>query len=160
MRILRVLKGIATSAAIWGAAWIPLTVALSGVAALFGMPQPPRELWGLLLLRQGIAGALNGAVFGATLAVLGRRRAFESLHYGLFAVSGAIGGAVFPLLMTGLVATTTSAAIPFQAIVFSTAMSAFLGTVCAVESLRLARQAPALPSVDGGEERRLVSHSA
>ena len=160
MRILRVLKGIATSAAIWSAAWVPLTVGLAGVSALFGMPLPPREIWGLLLLRQAIGGALNGAVFGSALAVLGRRRTFESLHYGLFALCGAIGGAGFPLLISGVLSTTVSGTIPVQALIFSTITSGFLGTVCAVESLRLARRAPALPAGDGDEQRRLVNHTA
>ena len=124
------------------------------------MTLPPREFWGLLLVRQAIAGALNGAVFGAALAILGRRRTFESLRYGLFALCGAIGGAVFPLLMTGVLITTVSATIPLQAVIFSTAISGFLGTVCAVESLRLARRAPTLSAGVGDEPKQLASHTA
>ena len=160
MRILRVLKGIATTAAIWAVAWVPLTIGLASLSALFGMPQPPREIWGILLLRQAIGGALNGAVFGAALAVLGRRRTFESLHYGLFAACGAIGGAVFPVLLTGVMVTTVSVALPVGAMVFGIALSSFLGTVCAVESLRLARRAPALSIGASDEPKQLMSNTA
>jgi hypothetical protein len=159
VRLLRVLKGIATSAALWAVAWVPLTVGLAGVTALFGAPLPPREIWGVLLLRQAIVGALNGAVFGAALAILGRRRTFESLRYGLFAACGAIGGAVFPVVVTGVMLAVYDS-LPLSAMVFSTGMSSFLGAVCGVESLRLARRATALPGATTDENRQLASTSA
>ena len=160
MRLLRVLKGIAKSAAVWTLGWVSLTLLISGVATVFGAHLPPSEFWGMILARQAIGGAINGAFFASALAFLGRRRTLDSLSFPLVAACGAIGGVAFPLLQMGVLLKTYPGTIPWGAMLVGAAFSTAVGATFAAQQLHVARQAqPLLPeAVD--DENLLPSRTA
>ena len=146
MRLLRVLKGIAKSAAVWSFGWVSLTLLTSSVAAVFGAKLPSSEFWGMILARQAIGGAINGAFFASALAILGRRRTLDSLSFPLVAACGAIGGVAFPLLMMGVLLQTFPGSIPWGPMLVGAAVSTVVGATFAAQQLHVARSAqPLLP---------------
>ena len=148
MKIARLLRGIAGTALTWALAWAPLTVALTAIFALVGGVPPPRDIWGVLLLRQAIVGAINGAVFASTLALFGRRQTLSTLRSGRVALYGAIGGSGFPVLTTLVVVRMAHVALPATALVALIVTNAVLGASLAVGSLSLAQRAPELSRAD------------
>lgn len=147
MRILRVLRGIVTTALTWGVVWAPFGLVSYGMAAAFGIDWPIGILAGLVV-GKAVTGAISGGVFGALLAVAGRRRTFDSLSLPWIAGLGAIGGALFPVATRVIMLTMTDIAIPVSVLLVGLATSALLGAGCAAATLAIARRAPALPSSD------------
>lgn len=146
MRIVPILRGIVTTALTWAVVWIPFSLIPFGLGALFGADLSLRLL-GALVAGQAVTGAINGAVFAGLLAVVGRRRTFESLSLPWFAAWGAVGGALFPVAVRAALFATTDLPIPASALVSGLVTSALVGASCATLTLSIARRAsqPVLP---------------
>jgi hypothetical protein len=142
----------------WSAAWIPVSLIRFGVATLFGASLPPGVLI-LLLINGTFVGAINGGVFAVVLAIAGRRKTFEALSLPWVAACGAVGAALFPLALRGILLATFDFRIPAAALVWDLATNAVLGAGCATLTLSIARRAPALPH-DDGEARAAIEAGA
>jgi hypothetical protein len=144
MKIPRILRGILKTAALWGIVWVPFTAALLGLGMLFGAPIPAAAIISILI-RSAIGGALNGAVFSVALAIAGRNKTPETLSGRLLIACGAIGGAFFPALMLGALA-TTSVTVPLIVVPVNLAFGALMGTAFAAITLKAIRHAATLPA--------------
>ena len=143
MRIVRLLRGIVTTALTWAVVWVPFSLIPFGLATLFGADLPVRVL-GALIIGKALTGAVSGASFAGLLAIAGRRRTFESLSLPWIAGLGAIGGAIFPFAIRATLLTTMDVSLPASALVSALVTSALLGAGCASLTLSIARRAPAL----------------
>jgi hypothetical protein len=132
--ILRRIRGAASVALIWAAAWLPVGVL---VAAWKGWLSPEfLGVWTLL-------GACAGAVFAILLATLERRRTLEDLSPRRLTMWGALGGAALPVggsLLIDLLVRGTSLT-GDAPVIFG--ILALLGAACAWATLRIARRDPA-----------------
>lgn len=144
MKLPRVLRGILKTAATWGIAWVPCTAALLGLGALFGAPIPA-AVFISLLIRSAIGGALNGAVFSVALAIAGRNKTPETLSGGVLIACGAIGGAFFPALLLGVLA-STSVSLPMIVVPVNLVIGALMGATFAGITLKAIRHAATLPA--------------
>ena len=144
MKLPRILRGILKTAATWGIAWVPCTAALLGLAALFGAPIPSAAVIPLLI-RSAIGGALNGAVFSVALAIAGRNKTPETLSGGLLIACGTIGGAFFPALLLGVLA-STSVSLPMIVVPVNLLIGGLMGATFAVITLQAIRHAATLPA--------------
>ena len=142
MRIVRILRGIVTSAVTWAGLWMPSALIPIGMAALTGNPLP-LSVVGAILVSQGLIGAVNGVVFATVLAIAGRRKTFESLSMPLMAACGAVGGVLFPVVVRTVMLSTLGIQIMPTALIFLV-INALLGAGCAALTLHIARRAPAL----------------
>ena len=147
MRVLRLLRGVATTALTWAVVWAPFALIPFGVAMMFGAELPLRLLTGLVV-GKAVTGAISGATFAGLLAVAGRRRTFESLSLPWIAGLGAVGGAVFPAAVRATILTVMDVSLPVSVLVTGLVTSALLGAGCASMTLAIARRAPALPRSD------------
>ena len=142
MRILRVLRGIVTTAVTWAVVWVPVSLIPFGIGSLFGSPLPAR-VYLTIIIGQAVVGAVNGTVFATILAVAGRRKSFETLSLRWIAVCGAVGGALLPFLgRAALIAADFP--IPASALLSTLITNGVLGAGLAATTLSLARRAPAL----------------
>lgn len=144
MKLPRVLRGILKTAVTWGIAWVPCTAALLGLGALFGAPIPA-AVFISLLIRSAIGGALNGAVFSVALAIAGRNKTPETLSGGVLIACGAIGGAFFPALLLGVLA-STSVSLPMIVVPVNLVIGALMGATFAGITLKAIRHAATLPA--------------
>jgi hypothetical protein len=144
MKIPRMLRGILKTAVVWGIAWVPCTAALLGLAALFGNPIPGAAIIPLLI-RSAIGGALNGAAFSVALAIAGRNKTPETLSGALLIACGAIGGAFFPALLLGALA-TTGVTMPMIVVPVNLLIGALMGTTFAAVTLTAIRRGATLPA--------------
>jgi hypothetical protein len=148
MSILRKLRGIVTTALTWAVVWAPLSLLPLAFAALSGIQLPPGSV-GRVLIIQAVIGAINGGVFASVLAVAGRKKRFETLSLRWIAACGAVGGALFPLVVRAALFTSLEVPFPAMALAWDLVTNAALGAGFATLTLALARRAPALPEGDG-----------
>lgn len=166
MRILRVLKGIAVSAAVWTVALVPISLALVAIEALFSTVPISGTYWRAFLLTRLVTGAINGAVFGVLLATLSRRHEFATLSVRRVMVLGAIGGSIYPLINIGMIIRHAATSpywtgplfVPGMAIMV--AVNCALGAIWAGAALKLARRVPELPDSSDGDHKELASGAA
>ena len=147
MRMLRLIRGIATTGLTWAVVWVPFSLIPVAVASLFGAALPMRVLTGLVI-GKALTGAISGAAFASFLAAVGRRRTFESLTLPWIAGLGALGGALFPSAIRATLLATMDVSLPASVLVSGLVTSALLGAGCASATLAIARRAPALPRSD------------
>ena len=141
MKLVRVLRGVLGTAAAWGLAWIPLTLATWSVSALFGHV-PSIEYWESVVIGAAVRGAISGAAFATVLAIAGRRRTFASLRLRDMLRWGAVGGIVAPAITLGTIALTSATSIPALTMGLGLGFASALGSVSAAGTLWLARKAP------------------
>jgi len=98
-----------------------------------------------LLIRSAIGGALNGAVFSVALAITGRDKTPETLSGGLLIACGAIGGAFFPALLLGALA-TTGVTLPMIVVPVNLLIGGLMGATFAGITLKAIRHAATLPA--------------
>ena len=144
MKIVRIIRGILGTAAAWGLAWIPLSVATWSIALAFGAPVPPMRVWGSLLIGATFRGAITGAVFATVVAIAGRRREFKALRLRHMILWGGIGGLVGPALTLSAYLLNSTLAIPLVPLGLSLGFSSLLGALSGAGTLYVARRAPEL----------------
>jgi hypothetical protein len=130
-----------STAIVWGIAWIPMSIALYGAAALLGADLPRMRFWGEILLGVSIRGAMSGAAFAGALAVVGRRMNFEALGVPRMMLCGALGAVVAPVMTLGVIALGGSLSVNPAAIGLSLLVSSALGAVSGAATLLTARRA-------------------
>jgi len=146
MTVLRKLRGVVGTAALWGAAWLPLGVIL-GIYRAFTLdmdvPMSPGfwiKLVGTFALVWTVWGAASGASFALALTLAGQDRSLTELSFRRFAVLGAIG-AVTPsatfLLVLWLQTRFADLLLPAA---FVLSLSGVLGAASAVGTFALARR--------------------
>lgn len=157
MKLLKLLRGIAGTAALWGAGFIVL--AIPTVATILSPDAPPlgwSSVPGLLvpLLAYPIVhGAICGALFALLLSATSRRvKSVEQLPVARTAALGAVAGVVMPFLVNG-----------GHIALLEAAIGGALGVTTATASLLVARRsAPALveasaqPQVDAGRPTEML----
>lgn len=154
-------RGILGTALAWAIPW----AILGSIASLVATVVPPGgSTWlhtpaallqvGMESARVfGLLGALCGAAFAGTLALLGRRVTFAELRSATVLEAGAFGGAVVPIAV--LAVRTLLVGAPGADTYMAIALSSVLGAGSAWLMLRLARRAvaPAPPGqVDAGAD--------
>jgi hypothetical protein len=143
MRILRIIRGIATTALTWAAVWVPVSFVAIGVASVFRTGPALGMSVTRFAIVQATLGAITGAVFATSLAIAGGRRTLGTLKMPLMAVCGAGVATFVPVLVRiGLVGGLD---VPMTAIVSTFLTSGLVGATCATLTLAIARRAPALP---------------
>ena len=144
MKIVRIIRGILGTAAAWGLAWIPLTVATWSIGAALGAQLPPLRFWGMMLVGAAIRGAITGTVFATVVAIAGRHREFKALRLRHMIVWGGIGGLVGAALNLSAYLLNSSLAIPLVPLGLSLGFSSLLGALSGAGTLYVARRAPEL----------------
>jgi hypothetical protein len=139
--IMRVLRGIVKTAIIWAAVWAPASLVPMALAELSGVHFPSGVFLRVLIF-QTVIGAINGGVFASAIAFGGRRKTFETLSLRWIAACGAVGGALFPLILRAAL----GAPMPPIAVAWGLATNAALGAGLATLTLFIARRAPVLTS--------------
>ena len=134
---MRRLRAVVIIALIWAAAWLPAGVLLLAIGIL-SSPQPL-----LLIAAWTIWGALSGAGFAVTLAVLERGQSASGVSKIRCASWGAVGSIVLPFLL--LLADLLSGDYPMTWLVWWPALlillvCALLGAGGAVATVALARR--------------------
>jgi hypothetical protein len=160
MRIFRKLRAILATAITWGLVWVPFALVPFGIAAVIGGQAPSLRILGAIALGQGLVGIINGAVFASVVAVFGRRKTFESISLPWIATCGAVGGALFPFAVRGLLIAATDLPIPLTALAGALVTNAVLGAGCASLSLSFARRAPELSSGSRGRDSAITAGAA
>ena len=105
MRVFRRLRGILGTALVWAVPWTIVGALVTLVATVIppggsAWLQSPAALLSVALASAkvfGTLGALCGAAFAGTLALLGRRVTLAELRTSTILEAGAIGGALVPL---------------------------------------------------------------
>jgi hypothetical protein len=101
---LRLLRGFATTALLWGAAWAIAGAKVSFLFRRFASPGSDLPLimasWQQAAGIFGIIGALNGGVFALAVIIGERRRSFAELSPARMALWGLMGGVSYPMLFT------------------------------------------------------------
>ena len=144
MRLIRFLRGALKTAVTWSLAWTPVSFIPMGLYAVFGGVLPePRMIIGFAI-SQAVSGAINGFVFASVVAVMGRRKTFESISMRWIAACGAIGGALFPVVVRSVFLAANDFPLSALGLVSGLALNAAIGAGFAAASLSLARRAPQL----------------
>lgn len=92
------LRGMLSTAAIWGLIAVPVEMATLTLAAVAGAELPTARMLGSMLAGAVVHSALNGFVFAALVTVGAHHRLRESLRRREFVVWGAIAGLASPAL--------------------------------------------------------------
>jgi hypothetical protein len=158
MKIVRVIRGILSTAAAWSIAWIPLTFAMWSVSAALGAHVPPFRFWGVMLVGAAIRGAITGAAFATVVAIAGRRREFGALRVRDMLLWGGIGGLAGPAISVAAFLLNGSVAIPLIPLGLGLGFSSLLGALSGAATLYVARRAPELGA--GAPSRVLIEAQA
>lgn len=153
-RALQRLRGIVGTALVWAGPWA-IVGALATLVATVIPPggsawlRSPAALWHVAVASAqsfGILGALCGAAFAGTLALLGRRVTLAELRSATVLKAGAIGGALVPLAVFTARTVFIGPARPDAYLAIG--LSTLLGAGSAWLMLRIARRAvePNAPS--------------
>ena len=152
MRILRIIRGIATTALTWATVWVPVSFIAIGVASLFRTGPALGMSVTRFMIVQATLGAITGAVFATSVAIAGRRRTLNTLSMPVVAACGAGVATLVPVLVR--IGLAGSLETPVTAIVSTLLTSGVVGATCATLTLALARRAPAL--MDGDDSPKLA----
>ena len=151
---LRRLRGIASTALLWGAAW----ALIAGLVAAASAMILGAHLGPFLAFRQGAGTGLSwglaaGALFGCALMLAEQRRGFAGLGLGRAALWGAVAGVWFPVLMR--VAFGPSAhsmvVVGLPALLVTGSMGAVSGMAMLWIARRDSGQGQSLTGSDGGD---------
>lgn len=152
MRILRIVRGIATTALTWATIWVPVSFIAIGVASLFRTGPALGMSVTRFVIVQATLGAITGAVFASSVAIAGRRRTLATLSVPVMAACGAGVATLVPILLRiGVVGALEA---PATLIVSTLLTSGVVGAICATLTLAIARRAPAL--MDGDDSAQQV----
>jgi len=156
MSVLRRVRGIATTAAIWGATFASAGVFVGVALDILGLTQPldlPRLIAVLarVALRWATVGAGMGALFATTVILTQRERTVDDLSTRRFSLFGLAAAVVvsFAAGLVILVSTGRSLTDTLTPGLIVAAVCGAIGAGIATSTLRLARRAedPADPNV-------------
>jgi hypothetical protein len=148
MILLRRVRGVAVTAAMWGTAFAAAGVCVAAVMDIMGLTQPldlPRllDVLARVAIRWGKIGAGMGALFATTIILTQRERTFVDLSTSRFSLLGLTAGGVVSFVVGILILLATGRSLTdavTPALVVAAACGA-IGAGVATSTLRLARRA-------------------
>jgi hypothetical protein len=154
-RVLQRLRAIFTTAMLWAGTWI---LAWTGLLTIFwllgGRSGSLLDVLRIGAVLWGAFGAINGIVFAVLLMLAERHRTLEQLSRTRVALWGALGGALFPVVLylpilaiPGFtVLGLSSGGAGVAAVLTSSLINGIVGAAVATLHLSLARRLPAAAS--------------